>query len=220
MPYPGPRLRPSASPASVWQDRCARCQFCHLPAAVSRRRLANMNSELLLQSAPRDPAPHHHGHRDGLRVRVLARVLASSLDRQLAEGRSPRSSRALVVRARQIVSPARRWELAQRWVGVLDLARRPPVPRTPRDPLCRGRIAAAEQDVREMIAVLTDGPPIAARGAAMASWLLRDGTGPLHNYRSPVDLGAVVREATCQMVSPGSDGPAEIPDRDNSGSNR
>lgn len=50
-----------------------------------------------------------------------------------------------------------------------------------------------------MISVLIGGRPIDARGAAMASWLLRDGTGPLYNRRSPVDLGAAVREATRQM---------------------
>jgi hypothetical protein len=52
---------------------------------------------------------------------------------------------------------------------------------------------------RELVAALTGALPIAARGAAMASVLLSDGTGPLHNYRSPLDLGAAVREATRQM---------------------
>jgi hypothetical protein len=52
-----------------------------------------------------------------------------------------------------------------------------------------------------MIDVLTSGLPIDARGAAMASRLLSDGTGPLYNYRSRVELGAVAREATRQMGS-------------------
>ena len=50
-----------------------------------------------------------------------------------------------------------------------------------------------------MLTVLAGPLPIAARGAAMASLLLSDGTGPLHNHRSPLDLGAAVREATRQM---------------------
>jgi hypothetical protein len=141
------------------------------------------------------PASYDHRPWD----RLLARVRASSLDRQLAEGRSPGSSPALVIRARQIVSPAGRRELAQRWQHVLDLAGRPPVPLTSRGPLCRDRIAAAERDVREMLALLTGVQPIAARGAAMASVLLSDGTGPLHNRRSPLDLAAEVRQATSQM---------------------
>jgi hypothetical protein len=148
-----------------------------------------MNQELLL----------HAARPEGLRDRLLTRMLAPSLDHQLATGRSPGASRTLTIRAQQLVSPAGRQQLARRWMAVMDLAGQPPVPLTPRAPLCRGALVAAERDVREMIAVLAGGLPIAARGAAMASWLLIDGTGPLHNHRSPVDLFAVVREATEQM---------------------
>lgn len=151
----------------------------------------DMEQDLLYQSAP---------DRDGRWIRFLARVRASSLDHQLATGRMPRSGRVLAVRARQIVSPAGRRELAKCWSDVMDLASRPPVPLSPRGPLCRGRIAAAEPDLREMISVLTGGLPITARGAAMASWLLIDGTGPLHNHRSPLDLSAEARAATWQLT--------------------
>jgi hypothetical protein len=65
--------------------------------------------------------------------------------------------------------------------------------------LQRNAVIAAAQDLHEMISVLTSGLPVDARGAAMASSLLRDGTGPLYNHRSIVDLGAVVRAATRQM---------------------
>src|ERR1022692_1233057 len=109
-----------------------------------------MTNNLLLRSAP-------HGNRPW--DRFLARVRAPSLDRQLAAGSPPGSSRALAIRARRILSPAGRRELARGWDHVLDLARRPPVPRTPRGPLCRSRIAAAEGDVREMLTVLTGAPP-------------------------------------------------------------
>ncbi len=156
-----------------------------------------MNSEVLLRPAPHDSAPDHGRPWD----RFAARVLAPSLDRQLATGRPPQSSRALATRARQIVSPAKRRELAQHWIHVLDLAVRPPVPLPLRGPLRRGAVVAAERDMHEMIAVLAGGLPIAARGAALASWLLRDGTGPLYNHRCPIELSAAVREATRQMSS-------------------
>ncbi|HXZ66536.1 MAG TPA: hypothetical protein VEH05_17490 [Streptosporangiaceae bacterium] len=154
-----------------------------------------MSTRLLSQPAAHDAAPK----RRRPCYRVLARALTSSLDRDLAAGRPPRSSHALAIRAGEIVSPAERRELAQRWANVVDQARRPPVPRSPRAPLRRGVVIAARPDLREMISVLIGGRPIDARGAAMASWLLRDGTGPLYNRRSPVDLGAAVREATRQM---------------------
>lgn len=152
-----------------------------------------MTTDLLLRSAP-------HGDRPW--DRFLARALASSLDRELAAGCPPGFSRALAARAQRIVSPAGRRSLAEGWERVLGQASRPPALRTPRGPLCRGRIAAAEGDVRELLAALTGALPIAARGAAMASVLLSDGAGPLHSYRSPLDLGVAVREATRQMNPP------------------
>jgi hypothetical protein len=149
-----------------------------------------MTTDLLSRSA---------SHDNRRRAALLARLRAWSLDHQLAAGCPPGFSRALSVRARQIVSPAERRRLARDWEHVLDLAARPPVPRTPRGPLCRDRIAAAEPEVREMVCVLTGPLPIAARGAAMAMLLLADGAGPLHNHRSALDVAAAVREATRQM---------------------
>ncbi len=105
----------------------------------------------------------------------------------------------MAIRAQQLVAPAGRRSLAEGWARVLDRAHRPPVPRTPRVRLCRDRIIAAEGDVRELLATLAGPSPIAASGAAMASLLLTDGTGPLYNHRSARDLGAAVREATRQL---------------------
>jgi hypothetical protein len=106
---------------------------------------------------------------------------------------------ALAIRAREIATPAARRELARRWTNVLDQARNRPVPRFVGAPLQRGAVIAAERDLHAMISVLTSGQPVNARGAAMASSLLSDGTGPLYNHWSLVDLGAVVRAATRQM---------------------
>jgi hypothetical protein len=156
-----------------------------------------MKTDELLRTAPYSAAPDQGRPWD----RLAARLLASSLDRQLAAGRSPQSSQALAIRAQRIVSPAGRRELAQYWAHVLDLSVRPPMPLPLHGPLRRGAVAAAERDVREMIEVLNGGQPIAARGAALASWLLSDGTGPLHNQRSPLELSAAVQDATRQMGS-------------------
>ena len=52
-----------------------------------------------------------------------------------------------------------------------------------------------------MITVLTGALPVAARGAAMASYLLSDGTGPLYDRHSPLGLAEAVREATRQMTA-------------------
>ncbi len=151
-----------------------------------------MTTDQLLRPASHDNRPWD---------RLLARVRAPSLDCQLAAGYPVRTSRVLAIRAEEIASPAGRQELAWCWDHVLDQVRRPPVPRTPRAPLCGDRIAAAERDVRAMLTVLTGVLPVSARGAAMASVLLSDGAGPLHNRHCPLDLGAEVREATRQMTA-------------------
>lgn len=166
-----------------------------------------MTTDQLLQSASRENRPWD---------RLLGRVRTPSLDRQLAAGCPAGTSRVQAIRARGIASPARRRELARSWDHVLDQARRPAIPRTPRAPLCRDRIAAAERDVREMLDVLAGPLPITVRGAAMASSLLSDGTGPLYNHRSPLDLGAAVREATRQMA-PFAGAPSDGSERDSEG---
>jgi hypothetical protein len=153
-----------------------------------------MKAELLYGSPVHDTALKHERRRH----RLLAGARAPSLDRQLAAGRPPSSSQALADRAREIVTPTARRELAQRWTRVLDRASQP-VPRFVGAPLQRNAVIAAGQDLHEMISVLTSGLPVDARGTAMASSLLRDGTGPLYNRRSIVDLGAMVRAATRQM---------------------
>ena len=150
----------------------------------------DMTTDLLPRSVSR-------GHR--FWDRWLARAYAPSLDSRLAAGWPPGTSRLLAIRAQEITSPAGRGELVRGWGYVLSRARRPAVPRTPGAPLCRDRIAAAEGDVRTMLAVLACPLPISARGAAMASVLLGDGTGPLHNPHSTRDLAAAVRDATREM---------------------
>lgn len=127
----------------------------------------------------------------------MASALAPSLDRQLAAGISPRSSPALAIRARHIVSPAARQELARRLTRVLDRAGRPAALISPR-PLQRAAVIAAGQDLRELISVLGSGVPISARGAAMAGLLLSDGSGPLYNHRAAAGLGSAVRAAAQQ----------------------
>jgi hypothetical protein len=161
---------------------------------------------------PHQSAPHANRTLGGF----LARALAPSLDRQLARGSFDGFRRVLAIRAEEIVSAAGRRELAHDWDHVLDMARRPPVPRTPRLLLCRDRIIAAEGDVREMLTVLLDARPLAVRGVAMAGSLLRDGAGPLCNRRSRIELSAAVREATRQM-DPLADVVVEETGRDSEG---
>jgi hypothetical protein len=134
-------------------------------------------------------------------LRLLARLFASSLDRQLASGRPPESSRLLAARSLMLVSPSTRATLERNWLHMLAQARRSPGARDPRVPLCRDRIIAAEDAVRVMLDALVVHRPVSGRGVAQASWLLGDGAGPLYNPHCAVDLQTALREVTARVDS-------------------
>jgi len=71
--------------------------------------------------------------------------------------------------------------------------------RSPRVLCNRDYIIASESDIREMLNALLAPLPSSARGTAMASWLLRDGTGPIYNRRLSGDLDTSVREVIAQL---------------------
>jgi hypothetical protein len=132
-------------------------------------------------------------------VRLLSRIRATSLDRRLASGQAPETDRVLAARARALLAPQSRRQLAADWGNLLDRASKAPAGRGTRAPLCRDRILGAEQDVRELITVLTAPSEPAVRGVATANLLLSDGAGPLYNPRARVGLRAalsVVTDAT------------------------
>jgi hypothetical protein len=64
---------------------------------------------------------------------------------------------------------------------------------------CADRILAAEPEIRELISLLLASFPMAARGAAMAGLILRDGAGPLYNRASSTDLAAMLRAAIAEL---------------------
>jgi hypothetical protein len=71
--------------------------------------------------------------------------------------------------------------------------------RNPRAPCNREYIIANESDIREMQNALLAPLPFPARGTAMASWLLRDGAGPIYNRRLSGDFGLSLREVIAQL---------------------
>jgi hypothetical protein len=126
---------------------------------------------------------------------LLARVRAGSLDAQLASGRLPEQTRLLAVRAAMLVTPQSRKTLAAWWGEVVRRANLPQSPLTPSVPVAGGRILVAEGAIRDLVDALHSPQPVAARGVAEAGLLLRDGTGPVYNARSSMDLATAVRVA-------------------------
>jgi hypothetical protein len=131
--------------------------------------------------------------------RAVARLLAPALDRKLAEGRAPESHLLLAARSQVLVSPVKRCALALDWADLLAQARTPTGPRHPRVPINRNSILSNEPDIRALLAVLVARTPGHARGIALMSWLLTDGTGPVYNRRRADELGGLLREATALL---------------------
>jgi hypothetical protein len=152
----------------------------------------------LLLIDPDSPAPLTV-RSNGRWVRLAVRLLASTLDRQLAEGRPPESNRLLAARAQELVAPATRRALAQNWAHLLKTARTPPPFGTHRVPLNRDGIVACEAEVHPILSAMVDPLPPPARGVAMVSWLLRDGTGPLYQRRRAAELAVALREVIAQL---------------------
>ena len=67
--------------------------------------------------------------------------------------------------------------------------------------LRRDQIAAAEPEVRKMVACLRTPLPVAAVGVAAANVLLTDGAGPLHNpcAQKKIALRDALRRAITQL---------------------
>ncbi len=133
-------------------------------------------------------------------LRMRSRLFAYSLDRLLASGVRPESNPLSAARAEKLVSPQTRSALASNWQALLERASKP-LQRNPRVPLCRDRIAAAEDDIHEMISVLSASRPSSARGVAMVSRLLSDGAGPLYNRHANADLRSELLRAIAELHS-------------------
>jgi hypothetical protein len=140
--------------------------------------------------------------------RLLARVLAASLDRQLASGARPEASAVLAARAMVLTSAGYRRALAAslRRMLAASVAPRPrslPVTTArsaggavhPYIPLRRDRIAGAAAELAGLADCLTARGPVPARGVALVSQLLADGGGPLYRAASRDDLGARLERA-------------------------
>ena len=98
-----------------------------------------------------------------------------------------------------LVSPVFRRALARNWANLLRQAHRPPVMRNGRAPLNRARIVECERAVQTMLDGLLAPGPTPVPGVAMASRLLRDGTGPLYNHRRSAELEDALGEATALL---------------------
>ena len=132
-------------------------------------------------------------------ARLRARVFGASLDRQLAAGVPPESSRLLAARARDIVTLPRRQALARDWEHLLRVARDATPGQARR--VRTAPVARDVQAIRELTERLGAPLPVGARGVAMATVLLTDATGPVYNQHSHESLTSAL-EAAIEQLDP------------------
>ena len=138
--------------------------------------------------------------------RLLARLRASRLDRDLAAGAPLGASRALALRAEMLVSAQYRRDLADSASRVLAAAAQPTFSGRARAPVCRDRVRGCSEEFERLIHLLLAAGPVSAQGVAKASVLLADAKGPLYHSASSDDLRARVRDAADALIAarPGS----------------
>jgi hypothetical protein len=146
--------------------------------------------------------------------RMLARVMAVRLDRQLASGTRPEANAILAARAMFLTSARYRRALATSLRRILAAsavppaylrpmaeARSPLAAFKPHVPLRRDLIAGSAPELTGLANCLTAPRPVPARGVALVSQLLTDGCGPLYRAAAQEDLGGLIDRASQALAS-------------------
>lgn len=132
--------------------------------------------------------------RVGLRDRFAARVRSRELDLELAAGTPAESTPAIALRARRLTALGDRRAKAATLRRLLrEASEEPPRSHVKVRP-SEGVVAAADALIELADALAAPGP-VAVRGAAEASLLLTDGTGPLYNSATTASLKSRARRA-------------------------
>jgi hypothetical protein len=136
--------------------------------------------------------------RPTLAVRVHVSTHRASLDQELARGDSPLGSVALAFRARQLVSRRNRERLARTLERLVQRAKRPPSP-SEIVWLPHREIIETGPELLGLADRLRDARPVYARGVAIVSRLVQDGTGPAFTRGTGVALRRAITAATAAL---------------------
>jgi hypothetical protein len=138
------------------------------------------------------------GRRVSLRDRIVARLRAHALDRELARGVAPESGGALTLRARALIGPTARATLARQLRNVVSDARGGHVWLS-RVPVQRPEVLDAANELGVLADRLAAPGPVDVRGVAEVQVLLTDGTGPLYFRGATDELRASVARALSRL---------------------
>ena len=116
-------------------------------------------------------------------------------DERLADGANPLSSQPLALRARQLAEARTRHSLAVAIDTLVQDAHRPAPNVRATVRFDEATVRTVVTDLRALAERLRDRRPVAERGVAMTSVLLRDGCGPVYDRHAPLPLSYSVRIA-------------------------
>jgi hypothetical protein len=141
------------------------------------------------------------GRRVGLRDRLMARLQAHALDRELARGVAPETCGALTLRARTLIGPSARAALARQLRRVVSDVRGGHVWLS-RVAVRRPAVLDAADELEVLADRLAAPGPVDVRGVAQVQLLLTDGTGPLYFPSETEELRARVANALGRLEVP------------------
>ncbi len=125
-------------------------------------------------------------------VRAVARLCATSLDERLASGMPQETSKALQARAVVLGHDRTRQAMADSLMRLLDIA-------LGQERAHRGTVEAVPDRLAGLLPLVDQvtgalrAPGMSVQALATVSRLLTDGTGPVYNPRSTVDLASALR---------------------------
>jgi hypothetical protein len=127
---------------------------------------------------------------------IIFHLAGAQLDADLAAGLPAETSTRHARRARMLVAPDARRELATSWEHLLQIAARPRRGVSGRAPIRRRRVLEAVSEIRFLIDALNAGGPVPAQGVAMARRLLTEVSSPVYS-----DTGGDLAELVCAAAA-------------------
>ncbi len=140
--------------------------------------------------------------RDDHRSRAWVWLHQFELDRELAGGVDPDSSRALQIRAHQLTNPHFREELIAQLDCALCKADHPPHWRSASLPVRAREVQAARPQLEALREALCHRADLSVQGLAMAACLINDPTGPMF-HQQPTTIGEAASAAIEHLTSSG-----------------
>jgi hypothetical protein len=136
-------------------------------------------------------------------VRLVARLGAVRLDRELAAGVPSWSSRYHAVRSLQLTTPRRRRCLARSLEELATRAERPKSLQTAVIMPCREQVRVAAPMISIVAQRLRGSEPVSSRGIAELTLLLGDGGGPCYARTYPEALCEALEAAAVDLEAAG-----------------